>query len=71
MSVTQADLDALNAAIAQGESLVRKANGETVQYRSVDELIRARNDVAAQIAAQATTRRRRITRLYHAGRGFQ
>lgn len=70
MSVTQADLDALNAAIAQGESLVRKANGETVQYRSVAELIAARNDVAAQIAAASPQRRSRITRLYHAGRGF-
>lgn len=35
---TQADLDALEAALARGESRVRFADGREVEYRSVAEL---------------------------------
>lgn len=35
---TQADLDALEAALARGESRVRFADGREVTYRSVGEL---------------------------------
>lgn len=73
MAVTQSDIDDLNAAIAVGERLVRKANGETIEYRSVADLIRARNDLARQLAEQGASgkpRRPRITRLYQSGRGF-
>lgn len=35
---TQADLDALEAALAQGEMRVRFADGREVQYRTVAEL---------------------------------
>lgn len=74
MAVSQSDIDTLNQAIAIGERLVRKADGTTVEYRSVGDLIRARDDLARQKAAEdaaaAGTRRPRITRLYHAGRGY-
>lgn len=72
MAVSQADIDALNAAIAAGERVVRK--GDTmVEYRSVAELITARDNLVNQIAADAAAAigkpRPRQTRLYHAGRG--
>lgn len=70
MSVTQADIDALNAAIAQGETLVRKKDGTTVQYRSVPDLIRARNDQQSQLNAQSATPRNKIVRVSQSGRGF-
>lgn len=72
MPVSQADIDALNLALAQGERVVR-SGGKMVEYRSVAELIRARDDLvnrlAAETAAAAGTTRPRQTRLYHGGRG--
>lgn len=74
MPVTQSDIDELNAAIAIGERLVRKADGTTVEYRSVADLIRARDDLRAELAAQDATstgrQRVRAVKLYHAGRGY-
>lgn len=71
MPVTQADLDALNSAIASGEKQVA-LGAQQVTYRSINELIAARNELARQLAAQdvATSPKSRQTRLYHAGRGF-
>jgi hypothetical protein len=69
MAVSQADIDALNEAIAQGERMVRFADGRAVEYRSVPDLIQARNDLQRQLAA--TKPRSRQTYLVHGGRGFQ
>lgn len=73
MAVTQADIDALNTAIAAGERVV-KSGDKLVEYRSVGDLIRARNDLidqmAAETAATSGATRPRQTRLYHAGRGL-
>lgn len=73
MAVTQADIDALNTAIAAGERVV-KSGDKLVEYRSVGDLIRARNDLIDQMAAESAattgTPRPRQTRLYHAGRGM-
>lgn len=74
MSVSQADLDALNAAIASGEKQVA-LGAQQVTYRSISELIAARNDLKAQLDAQTaddagTPRKSRQTRLYQAGRGY-
>ena len=70
MPVSQADLDALNAAIASGEKQVA-LGAQQVTYRSIDELIKARNDLEAQLNAQnATAPKSRQTRLYHKGRGY-
>ncbi|MFT3758447.1 phage head-tail joining protein [Thauera sp.] len=75
MPIPQTDIDDLNAAIALGERLVRKADGSTVEYRSVSDLIRARDYLARlkaeDAAAAAGKPRRRAARLYHAGRGFR
>jgi CO dehydrogenase/acetyl-CoA synthase gamma subunit (corrinoid Fe-S protein) len=70
MSTTQADIDRLNAAIAREERQVT-IGGETVVYRSTADLIRARDDMQVQLAREnGATRRRKITRLEYAGRGY-
>ena len=72
MAVTQQDIDNLNAAIASGERVV-VLNGQSVTYRSIADLILARNDLKRQLADQsdAETGSRRARRFcaYHAGRG--
>ena len=51
---TQANLDAINAAIASGELTVRY--GDTmVTYRSLDELIRARDLISTNIGTTPRT----------------
>lgn len=52
MAYTQADLDALDAAIASGEKSVRVEN-RWVEYRSVEELQAARVHVQQQLIANA------------------
>lgn len=69
--VTQTDIDNLNTAIANDARQVT-LGGQSVTYRSIDDLIKARNDLQGQLdAANPTPRRpRRIFGVY-AGRGFQ
>lgn len=55
MAFTQADLDAIDAAIASGELTVSH-NGRTVTYRSMDDLFKARDRIANLIALQASRR---------------
>lgn len=69
MPASQAQIDALNDAIRQGERIVRFADGSSVEYRSVAELMGARDDALAELARD--TPRPRQTRLFHAGRGFR
>lgn len=74
MAIQQSDIDALTAALAAGERMVRKGD-KAVEYRSVDELLAARNALQAQydaeqVAAGTVARRPRQTRLYHGGRGY-
>ena len=70
MPVTQADIDALNAAIASGEKQVA-LGAQQVTYRSIDELIRARNTLQAELDAQSSTAvKSRQTLLYQKGRGY-
>lgn len=57
MALTQTDLDAINTAIASGELTVRTSNGSQVTYRSMDELVKARELAKADIAASASTSR--------------
>lgn len=71
--VTQADIDALNRAIARGARSVT-IGGQTVVYNTTESLIKARNDMQIQLNAETakTTgkRRSRQTVLYQADRGF-
>ena len=74
MPVTQSTIDDLNAAIASAEKQVA-LGAQQVTYRSIDELIRARNDAQAQLNAQnadltGTPQKSRQTRLYQGGRGY-
>lgn len=50
MAFTQTDLDAVNAAVASGELKIEVA-GRMVMYRSIDELIKARDIIRAELAA--------------------
>lgn len=74
MPVLQSDIDALNQALRNGERVV-KSDGVLVEYRSVDELIKARDDLVAQMAAETVVSsgvaRPRQTILTHGGRGFR
>lgn len=74
MPVTQAQIDAINEAIASGEKQVAMG-AQQVTYRSIAELKDARNDLMRQLEIQqaadnGTPVKSRQTRLYHAGRGY-
>lgn len=56
MAFTQLDIDALDRAIASGELTVRHGD-RLVTYRSVDELLRARSAIAAEIVSTSVTTR--------------
>lgn len=51
MAFTTQDLAAIDAAIASGELSIRSADGKTVTYRSMDELLKARAVMQADLAA--------------------
>lgn len=74
MPILQTDIDALTEALATGERMVRKGD-KVVEYRSVDELLAARNALQVQFDAEQATAgtvaaRPRQTRMYHGGRGY-
>lgn len=73
MAVTQTDIDTLNAAIATGEKAVI-LDGQSISYRSISDLIAARNDLQEQLnrANAITNNRRRPKRvgMYYSGRGY-
>lgn len=56
MALTQADLDALDKAIAKAELTV-KVDGNEVTYRSITELKRAREHVAGVLSSSSGSRR--------------
>jgi hypothetical protein len=58
MALTQADLDQLDTAIASNTLSVQYGE-RRVQYRSMDELMKAREHVAQQLAAAAAGGQRR------------
>ncbi len=51
---TQSMLDAIDAAIASGEKVVQY-NGKRVEYRDIDELLRARSVLVNQLAGGGRT----------------
>jgi len=73
MAVTQADIDALNRAIADGVRQVT-IGGQTVTYNTTDSLIRARNDLLGQLAGQTAQAQGKVvqrrTLLHYGGRGY-
>lgn len=69
MAVTQTDIDALNAAIKNDAKQV-VIDGQSVTYRSTDDLIRARNDLLEQLRQQSGARRPKRIALVYAGRRY-
>ncbi len=73
MAVTQADIDALNQAIADGVRQVT-INGQSTTYNTTASLIQARNDLRAQLNAETLRASGRAPNkrqyLYYAGRGY-
>lgn len=69
MAISQSDIDALNAALATGEKQVI-LDGQTITYRSVPDLILARDDLQSKLNSQSRTRRAKRTLMYYAGRGY-
>ncbi|MGF6220938.1 phage head-tail joining protein [Pseudomonas sp. YL-218 TE3947] len=68
MSFTQKHLDAIERAIARGEKIVRYSD-RTVEYRTVDELLRAREEISRSLISAAAPRSR-VVRLSHGGKGI-
>lgn len=70
MAVTQTDIDALTSAIASGERQVTMG-GRTVTYRSIADLILARDTLQRELNGQNSVTRPKQTKLYYAGRGYE
>lgn len=51
MAFTQADIDALKAALATGALTVRAPDGRMVTYRSVDEMLRTLARMEAEVGS--------------------
>ena len=77
MAVSQADIDALNSAIAKGVRSVT-IDGQTVIYNTGESLMKARDDMVRQLAAQTSSaavaagvpRKSKQTYAVYAGRDF-
>lgn len=69
MPVQQSDIDALNAALASGEKIVRIGD-KWVEYRSPEAIIAARNDLQRQMALENSTTRPRVVYHTQKGRGY-
>ncbi|MFG0501310.1 phage head-tail joining protein [Pseudomonas putida] len=68
MAYTQAQLAAVERALARGERIVRYSD-RTVEYRSVDELMKVRDQIRTELS-QAAGPRSRAVRLFHGGKGL-
>jgi hypothetical protein len=53
LSFTQADIDAIDSAIARGVSEVQYANGQKVRFPSMDDMIKARNLMVKEVSKAA------------------
>jgi hypothetical protein len=70
MAYTQTDLARIEKAIAKGERVVWFGD-RRVEYRSIDELRKAREDILRELggADPAAKPRPRQARVFHAGKG--
>lgn len=75
MPVTQADIDTLNQAIADGVRQVTLPGGQVTIFQTTESLIKARDDAKTELNKQneiaSGKPKRRRTMLYYAGRGYQ
>ena len=71
MAFTQSDLDAINRAIASGAMEVSYADGSRVKYRDLNDMLRTRDMIAAEVAPPpATGINSRTTLVSFAGGGL-
>ncbi|WP_397453774.1 phage head-tail joining protein [Pseudomonas lurida] len=68
MSFTPKHLEVIERAIARGEKTVRYSD-RTVEYRSIDELLKARDEIRTSLT-NAAGPRARVVRLSHGGKGL-
>jgi len=68
MSFTPKHLEAIERAIARGEKTVRYSD-RTVEYRSIDELLKARDEIRTSLT-NAAGPHSRVVRLMHGGKGL-
>lgn len=69
MAATQEDIDALTRAIASGERQVTIGN-QSVTYRSIAELLSARDTLQRELDTANAVRRTKQVRVYQASRGY-
>ncbi|MFC3442779.1 phage head-tail joining protein [Sphingobium rhizovicinum] len=63
MTFQQSDLDRLNTAIGSGVRKVTFADGRSTEYQNLDQMLKARDVIANELAgsqARSTRRQRRI-----------
>lgn len=70
LNPTQQQLNNIIQAIARGERTV-KFGDRYVEYRSIDELIKAKSLLETELARKTTPRRSKITRIYAKGKGWR
>lgn len=68
MAYTREDLEAVNKAIASGVLKVRYGDKE-VQYSSVNDLIRAKQHIVAELNAESGRRKSWVFRIRNKGKG--
>lgn len=70
MAFQQGDLDRLDTAIASGVQQVTYADGRTVRYQNLDQMLAARGVIAGEVAApvNAASRQRRRVIVARVGR---
>ncbi len=71
MAFTQSDIDNLDEAIAAGEKTV-KVNGREVEYRSIEEMLKVRRFILAELARKSGRRKhpfRGVTTVLDRGLG--
>lgn len=68
MAYTREDLEAVNKAIASGVLKVRYGDKE-VQYPSINDLIRAKQHIVAELNAESGRRKPWVFRIRNKGKG--
>lgn len=69
MPATQAQIDALTAQIAAAERQVTNGS-QSVTYRSINELMTARDALQRELDAANPVKRSKQFRVYQSGRGY-
>jgi len=64
MAWTQADLDAIDKAIANNVSSVTFADGRTTRYQDADKMLQVRNVIRAEVVSAGATAQGRVRTTY-------